>query len=475
MIYRYLKTMIWCLLINSGLSQMHAEVKLAALFSDNMVLQQSQPVPVWGWASPGESVVVAFAGQEQSAVADATGKWLVQLRPLTANKQGTSLQVRSKSGTITLNNVLVGEVWLCSGQSNMEMGVGSFNDAEKEIAAAYHPAIRLFNPANNYSDTPLSDVAGDAHWQVCTPQTIATGGWGGFSATGYYFGRELLQELDVPIGLIDASWSATAIEPWIAPEGFATEPLLQSIYDNRMEKPAVGIWGEPSRPSSLFNAMIHPLLPVALRGVIWYQGESNVGDGMLYFTKMKALINGWRKLLNQPDLPFYFAQIAPYKDYPENDLPELWAAQIATLALPNTAMAVTMDIGELDDIHPKNKQDVGKRLALCALAKTYGKPVEYSGPVFRSMQVAAGKIVLSFDHVGDGLSSRDNRPLAFFTIAEADGKFVPATAEISGKTVIVSSPQTPNPVHVRFGWSRFAQPNLVNSAGLPALPFRTDR
>lgn len=450
----------------------NADVKVAGIFKSNMVLQQQTATPVWGWASPGEIITVQFAAQTHSDTTDIAGEWRIDLTPLSASNEAQTMTITGNN-RIEIQNILVGEVWLCSGQSNMDMGVGICKDPEKEIAGAVFPEIRFIDITKTPSPDPIGDIDSESVWNVCTPQSIAAGQWGGFSATAYFFGRKLHQELKVPIGLIDASWGATRIEPWTAPAGFASEPDLAEIFQNRHQSQEFGMWGEPVRPTYLYNSMIHPLIPFAFRGAIWYQGESNVGEGMAYHTKMRALINGWRDVWQREDFPFLFTQIAPWKGYADGALPDLWQAQVATLALPNTGIAGTMDISDLVDIHPKNKQDVGKRLALWALANSYGKNLPYCGPLYKEMAIEDGKIRLSFEYA-DSLASRDGNALTWFTIAEADHKFIRANAEIDGNQVIVWSDRAPDPVAVRFGWSRFAEPNLINGAGLPALPFRTD-
>ncbi|MBP7747648.1 MAG: sialate O-acetylesterase [Phycisphaerae bacterium] len=494
-----------------------ADVRLPHVIGDNMVLQRDVPVPIWGWAAPGEKVTVRLGEQSLNAVADAAGAWQVKLPALTAG--GPHDLVVTGQNTITLKNILVGEVWICSGQSNMEMGINQVQDAEKEIAAANYPEIRTFQVPHRPAGQPLPDV--DAEWRVCTPDNIKVGIWGGFSATAYFFGRELHRELKVPVGLICTSWGGTRIEPWTPPCGFADLPKLEPIKQEiaaadaeyraavssalgpidawvtaaraalSAEKPLppAPAWprhglAHEGRPTGLYNGMVHALVPFALRGAIWYQGESNAagGDGMLYFEKMKALIGGWRSVWGQDDFPFYYVQIAPFryqkiqKAIAPTAIPEVWQAQTAALAIPNTGMAVTTDITDLDDIHPKNKQEVGRRLALWALANTYGqKNLVYSGPLYKSMAVEGNKIRVSFDHVGGGLAARDDKPLTWFEIAGADQKFVKAEARIDGATVVVSSDAVAAPVAVRFGWSMEAEPNLMNKDGLPASPFRTDQ
>jgi sialate O-acetylesterase len=311
-------------------------------------------------------------------------------------------------------------------------------------------------------------------WKVCSPETVA-----GFTGVGYFFGRRLNKELDVPIGLIGSNWGGTRIEPWTPPAGFKSVPALKKDFADKLDsfpqKRDNGTINHQT-PLALYNGMIHPLLPYTIRGAIWYQGESNNGEGMLYNEKMKALIAGWRSVWKNDELPFLFVQLAPFKYGRRNpeDLAGIWEAQTATLAVPNTGMAVTTDIGNVRDIHPRNKQDVGARLALWALAKTYGKQdVVYSGPLYRGMKVEGDSIRLSFDHVGGGLVSRDGEDLTWFTIAGKDLEFVKAKAVIDGDTVVVSADGVKNPVAVRFGFDQVAEPNLSNKAGLPASPFRT--
>ena len=494
-------------------SPAEAAVRLPRIFGSDMVLQRDVPVPVWGWAEPGESVTCELGQAKATAVANAQGEWLVKL-PAMAAGGPFEMEVRGQN-LLKLTGILVGEVWLCSGQSNMEMGVAMSKDAPKEVAAANHPNIRLFLVPKKTSGRPLTDV--EATWRVCTPASIAANfpqaGWGGFSAVAYYFGRDLQQTLKVPVGLIESSWGGTRIEPWTPPAGFAAVPAVKDIaakveqanadYARAMAAgldqteaairaarqalaegnriPAIPTPNVKHRlegnqdPTSLYNAMIHPLVPFAMRGAIWYQGESNNGEGMLYFEKMKALIGGWRQVWQQRDFPFYFVQLAPYKyGAPPTHLPAIWNAQFAALSIPNTGMAVTTDVTTINDIHPPNKQEVGHRLALWALARTYGKrEYVYSGPLYRSMKIDGGKIVLTFDHVGTGLDAIDDLDLTHFEIAGADGKFVPAKAAMVGEQVVVSAEAVPAPAHVRFGWDQLARPNLGNREGFPASPFNT--
>ncbi len=495
-----------------------AEVKLPAVFADHMVLQRDQAVPVWGWADDGEKVTVEFAGQKVEATASG-GKWSASLAALKANGTGATFTVAGKN-KIELSDVLVGEVWFCSGQSNMEMTVGGSNNSKDEVAGANNPLIRHFKVPHFTSDKPQDVVPTQGGWQLTTPETV-----GNFTGVGYFFGRELQKELSVPIGLIGDNWGGTRIEPWIPPIGFQQEPALKSIADDLANlpkmgpvmvpetepaldkdgKPVLGRDGKPTtkpvlgangRPKmipavdkdgkpvlgaqnqsalAIYNAMVHPLVPYAIRGALWYQGESNNGEGMLYFEKMKALVGGWRKIWKEGDFPFLFVQLAPYRYNKPETLPAIWEAQTAALSIPNTGMAVITDVATVGNIHPPDKQTVGHRLALWALAKTYKKDVgSYASPLFDSLKIDGDKAKVSFKNADGGLKSRDGQPLTWFTIAGEDKKFVPAKAEIVGNAVVVSAPEVSKPAAVRFGWNEVAEPNLANAAGLPASPFRTD-
>lgn len=442
-----------------------AEVKLPKILGDNMVLQQQTEVRIWGWADPEEEVTVQFQDQKVSAKADAKGQWLVKVRTPEAGGP-YEVQVAGKNNQITLRNVLVGEVWVGSGQSNMQWEVRRSDNAQEEIAAAKYPKIRLFTVARKISDKPLDDCEGA--WVECSPETIP-----GFSAVAYFFGRHLHKELGVPVGLINSSWGGTICEAWTSPEALQTDEDFKPILDRAKQfNPK-----NPNQPSVLFHGMIHPLLPFVIRGAIWYQGESNVGRAAQYKKLFPTMIQDWRKHWQIGDFPFYYVQLAPFRygnrAQPEC-LAELWEAQLQTLRLPNTGMAVITDIGNIKDIHPTNKQEVGRRLALWALAKIHGKQVVYSGPLYESCVVEGNKIRIKFQHADDGLVCKGDR-LTHFTIAGEDKKFVPAEAVIDGSTVVVSSPQVAKPVAVRFAWEDTAEPNLFNKAGLPASPFRTDQ
>jgi sialate O-acetylesterase len=462
-----------------------AEVKLPAVFSDHAVLQREKPVPVWGTAEAGEKVEVVFGAQRREVVADAQGKWRVTLDALAASAEPADLVVRG-TNTITLRNILVGEVWLCSGQSNMEKPIGEQRgqkpvfEAEKEIAGANFPQIRFLKVARQKLAAPDKDV--EARWEVCTPESIDRVK---FSATGYFFGRRIHTDVGVPVGLIDSTWGGTRIEPWTPPEAFAQFPSL-APFALAAQKP--GVAAEESVPSVLYYGMIRPLAPYALRGFLWYQGESNLidlDDRATYADKMEALIRGWRAAWNDAGAAFYYVQIAPHLYHvlrrrwiisPEA-LPEFWEAQAEALRVKNTGMAATVDlVDDLTDIHPRNKKDVGDRLVRLALKRTYGRnDIVDSGPALKSWEVRDGQAVLTFDHVAGGLKASDGKALSWFVIAGEDGRFYPADAKIEGAQVWVSSKRVARPAAVRMAWDEAARPNLVNSDGLPAWPFRTDK
>ena len=458
---------------------LQAEIKLPSVLSDHMVLQQGQQLPIWGWGEPEESVTVSIAGQTKSTKADKNGSWEIGLSPLKSSKNPVSFSVRGDTNLIEYKDVLVGEVWLCSGQSNMEWTVSRSLNPKEEIANGKHPLIRHIKIPHRPSDKPEKDVTPvGGGWQVCSPETVAN-----FTAVGYYFARHLKGELDVPIGLLGSNWGGTRIEPWTPPSGFRSVPALKNIAENLKDYPKKGNNGNIQHQSALalYNGMISPLKPYGIRGALWYQGESNNGEGMLYYEKKKALINGWREVWKNKKLPFYFVQLAPFKYGNRNplDLAGIWQAQLSTLDIPNTGMAVTTDIGNTRDIHPKNKQEVGRRLALWALSKDYGKTgIEYSGPLFKSVKfpsiIRKGSAIVRFSH-GKGLKSNDNQPLTHWEIAGEDGKFFAAQAKIKGRSIIVKNDAVKKPKFVRFGYNQEAEPNLFNGAGLPASPFTTEK
>jgi len=505
----------WLVVVAFGFSlSLQAEVRLPKVFSDHMVLQRDKPIQVWGWASANESVNVQLGeGKVVTTKANAEGEWKVALPAMKAG--GPLKMVVKGANTVTFDDVLIGEVWLCSGQSNMEMGITQTDGAEQAIADANHPQIRLLLVPNRWTPLPQSDI--EATWRICSPASIKADGWGGFSACAYYFGRKLQQELNVPIGLIDSTWGGTVSQSWTPPEGFASVPELKKESDlvrlgnvsspehaARLEQflkqqedwikgartslqsktvvSSMPAFPEELKPpgqlqaaTALFNGMIHPLCPYTIAGAIWYQGESNLSDGMTYGYRMHALIKGWREIWNQGEFPFYFVQIAPYNygGRPEA-LPELWEGQAVALTLKNTGMAVINDIGNLGDIHPKNKRDVGERLARIALAKTYAKSgVESSGPTFKALKLEGDKLRVTFEH-GDGLTTRDGKAPDWFEVIDGDrGGFVKADAIIERDSIVLSSTNALRPVATRFAWSMLAEPNLQNGAGLQ--PARSTR
>ncbi len=479
-------------------SQANAEpaspLSLPHVFGDHMVLQRGEPVPIWGWATPGETVTVSFAGQQKKATAASDGKWEVKLDQLTTSEKPEDLTVTGKE-TVTFHDVLVGEVWLCSGQSNMQKPVGTWRgqpittiDAEKELAAADYPLIRLMNveisntesPAKDFNITPRQPA--DYPWKgwvACTPASLDEIK---FSAVGYFFARKLYTELKVPIGMIEATAGGTHIEGWTPASGFSSDPALADFAKAALT-PKVKFDG--TTISTLYNGMINPMVPFALRGILWYQGESNLikGDGSIYANKEIALIKSWR-IAWEKDLPFYFVQLPPLlysarknPSHTPEDEANFREAQMAALELPKTAAVVTTDVGDLKNMHPPHKKEIGERLARIALAKDYDeRGVETSGPVYRkgSIEHEGYKAVLHFDHVGKGLVSSDGKPLTSFTTAGKDGVFYAAKAVISGDAVVITSPQVAEPKEVRFAWDEAAMPNFFNKDGLPAVPFRTD-
>ncbi len=493
-----------------------AEVKLPALISDHMVLQREAQANVWGTAAPGEKVTVKLASFEATATADDRGDWNVRISGVKAGPAG-EMTIQG-SNTVTVKDVMIGEVWVCSGQSNMEFSVAGANDAAKEVAAANFPEIRLFTVPRVAAEAATSEMQGE--WTICSPETVGT-----FSAVAYFFGRNLYEKMKVPIGLIHSSWGGTGAELWTPAEVIAAVPPFKDryqlpweqikaeypkakeAYDQQMEdwkaavekakadgQPAPGQPGLPrggtpeGSPGSLFNGMIVPLLPYTIQGAIWYQGESNAGnssDAKLYRSLFPMMIRSWRAAWSKaglgasdnPDFPFLYVQLANFmarKDQPaESSWAELREAQLLTLQLPRTAMAVAIDIGEESDIHPKNKQEVGRRLALAAEATVYYLETEYSGPIIAGSQVEGDHIRLSFRQ-GEGMKAADGGEIKGFSIAGQDGKFVWAKVEIDGDHVLVSSPEVKEPVAVRYDWADNPEGNLVNEAGLPASPFRTD-
>ncbi len=507
------------------------DVALPHIFSDHMVLQQNQPVPVWGTAPAGEKVSVSFAGQTVTATADANGKWMAKLANLQASTEGRELTVTG-ANTVKFTDVLVGEVWLASGQSNMDFTVartpkyyfaGVRNEAE-EVKNANHPLIRMFSGVWAKSATPQADVAGQ--WKVCTPENVRE-----FSAVGYFFANYLQPQIKVPVGIITETFGASTAESWIRREALAADPKLKPMldaFDAKMaaypaearaakaearkqsdallaeaEKKDVVDWkanpdapttgtvprgaaspgpADPEQdqhnPTVMYGGMIAPIVPYAIQGVIWYQGESIAGGVQggvaLYPQVQAALVKDWRTLWGRDDMPFYAVQLAALGNSNSNS-PEVREAQATILQLPHTGLSNSIDIADATNVHPKDKQNVGYRLMCIALANVYGKDIEFYGPMYKSMEAKDGKIILHFTHTAGGLKSKDG-DLKWFTIAGADGKYVEARAVIDQDTIVVSSPAVPAPANVRYAWDRYPVGiNFYNGMGLPAFPFRTDK
>ena len=447
---------------------------LHSLFTDHIVLQRGVKIPVWGWTQPGATVTVTLKKKKASAVAGADGKWMVKLPSFSAG--GPYELIVSGPTNATVHDVMIGDVWICSGQSNMEMGIKMVNNATQEIARANNPNIRLFTVPHHIAYRPVETVK--SGWLVCSPESVARGGWGGFSAVAYFFGRELEQDLNVPIGLIHTSWGGTEAEAWTSAEKLAELPdFVSAVEKVRLVDPQRVTNTSPHVVTVLYNGMIAPLLPYAIWGVIWYQGESNASRARQYQTLLPAMIQDWRSRFEAGKFPFLIVQLANYKAKKPEPAESDWAAlreaqSIAAKRAGNSALALAIDIGDARDIHPKNKQEVGRRLALAARAVAYDERVVFSGPVFRSAFVAGKNIKIKFDHVDGGLTTAADQRLAGFAVAGEDKKFVWADAVIKGKTVIVSSASVEHPMFVRYDWADNPSGNLYNKAGLPAEPFR---
>lgn len=489
-----------------------AEVRLSDVFSDHMVIQRDKPIFVWGWADPEESVTVSFHGQTGTATADADGGWLVPLDPIPAGGGSYTLTAKGSS-EVHVRDILMGDVYLASGQSNMEWKVLHSNDASMEIANSYKPNIRLLQIPNRASTHMRAGF--EADWKICAPEAVL-----GFSAVAYFFARDLHEELKIPIGVIHASWGGTTVETWISGQSKAAQnsPAFQALkkqWDPVFESHpteilhyynAMGDWLEeayhgmtgaasipafaqppktplaltvfPSAPILCWNEMVAPLWRTGLSGVIWYQGESNANRAYKYRDLFPTLIEDWREKFGQPRLPFFFVQLANFTEKVPNPADSNWAelreSQMAALELTHTGMAVTIDVGEAADIHPRDKQTVGKRLALAARKVVYEQNIIHSGPIYRSMRASDESILLSFNFVGGGLGTAENQPLKGFAIAGENQKFKWAQASIQGNQIKVWNKDVPNPVAVRYGWADNPDCNLYNKEGLPASPFRTD-
>jgi sialate O-acetylesterase len=480
-----------------AMAQTPSEVTVPHVFSDNMILQREKPVPVWGWGKEGATVTVTFGAETASAqVKD--GKWIVWLHPL---RLGAPRTLTISAGVpLVLTNVLVGDVWLAGGQSNMEFPLKGAFQSDADVAAADNPNIRWLKVPHTRLEDPTNDL--NARWEECHPKTAAN-----ISAVAYYFARALQEKVWVPIGILESDWGGTPAEAWMG------EDFLRAHPDYEIE--IMGEWalqrdnyhhnlaayeaakrqakasnteftnrppGQPWKPAELYNGMIAPLLPFAIKGAIWYQGESNAGSprrAMQYHELFPDLIRDWRSVWREGDFPFLLVQLAPFTKIKNEPGESNWAllreAQLfSTQTLTNVGMAVITDVGEENDIHPKKKKPVGERLALAARGIAYHQPVEYSGPTLKSAHAVSGVVYLTFDHVAGGLQAHGGQAQGF-TVAGADRKFHPAEAEIQGlDKLAVRSSEVPQPVAVRFGWADYPVVNLWNTAGLPASPFRTD-
>ena len=492
----------------------NADVKVPAIFGDHMVLQRDAKLKFFGWAEPGESIEIQIGAAKSSTQADADGKWRLELPSMVASKTPTSVVIQGKN-RIEFKDVLIGEVWVCSGQSNMEWSVAASLNPQEEIAAASYPTIRHIKVPLVPSMVPLDNF--QSNWQVCSPETAA-----GFTAVGYYMARELSKKLDVPVGLVNSSWGGTRVEPWIPPVGFQRVDALQGIFQSVMGRTpgtpeyqkrlgehieALQNWlvkaksqtgssevlapspnypgeltpfGSNQDPSMLYNGMIHSIVGFPIRGAIWYQGESNHEDGMIYLEKKKALIQGWRELWGQGDFPFYYVQIAPFRygDADPSTLAKFWEVQAAVQStVPKTGMVVINDIATVNDIHPPNKQDVGRRLALLALANDYGmKDTVARSPEFSNVETLGKQLKVTFKFTAGALKTRDGKqPSHFEIIGAGSNGYQPANAQIQGDSVLLTSDKVPEPTAVRFAWNMLAEPNLSGSTGLPVGAFRAGK
>lgn len=460
-----------------------AQLKIAEVFSDNMVLQRDKPVTVWGKAKAGTSVTIQFATQQKKSITDMAGKWTIVLEPLAMSATAQNLTVASvNETTLTLQNILVGDVWLCSGQSNMEYPLDrkmkryatpkkGIDEAEAALLETKPDGIRYLYVEKDLKKFPVLPTKG---WADGNDTLVRYA-----SAIGYFFAKDIYEKTKVPIGIITSSWGGTRIEQWQPEWSYQNS----KAFKDSITGPNFKIDG--MHPGEMYKGLIEPLVPFPIKGILWYQGESNamVEDQKTYPLKFELLLNTWRNLFKDANLPFYYVQISPYLYTARKDkklhnpqlLAEFWEAQTKSLLLKNTGMVVTTDlVDNLSDIHPSYKWIVAKRLALVALEKTYGKKqLAYSGPQYTSAKRKNNTMLLSFNHKGTGLASSDGNALTWFSIAGSDGKFVPATAVIAGDKVMVLSTEIEKPKYVRFAWDEKAMPNLVNKEGLPALPFRT--
>jgi len=478
-------------------------LRLPSIIGHHMVLQRDLENPVWGWAAPGATITVAFAGESYEAEADDEGRWRLRLAAMPGSHHALDMTINAGGESITLSNIVVGEVWVCSGQSNMRWSVNQSYDPDLETATANYPNIRLVTLPNVGTQEPQDDF--DGQWMICTPDTVGT-----FSAVGYYFGRQLHQSLGVPIGLINNAWGGSAAEAWVSREVLEGDERFAEYLERWREIEAsfdyeaeLAKWRETAetlraegkqvpraptdqlrgqhRPGNLWAGVLHPIIGYGIRGTIWYQGESNAARAGEYHDLFSLMITEWRSAWDQGDFPFYWVQLADFRDEVEEPGESEWAelreAQTDTLALPNTGQAVIYDIGEARDIHPRDKQNVGKRLARLALAKDYGFDIVHLSPSFASMENAdEGALLLTFENVGSRLYAFDTPEVRGFVLAGEDGVWHHATGEVVGnEQVKVRSEAVPEPVHVRYAWADNPVANLMSWEGLPAAPFRTDR
>jgi sialate O-acetylesterase len=441
-----------------------AQLKLPVIFDDHMVIQRDTEVPIWGWAHPSQKVTINVSWDTATVKAQASNGtfWKTVIKTPPAGGPHT-ITIKAGNDSRTLQDVLSGEVWLASGQSNMEWSMEAAVDGKPLIGQINDPAIRLMTVPRSSAAT--LQVKGEGKWTVCDKNSV-----GSFSAVAYFFGKKLNENLNVPIGLINASWGGTPAEVWLSEEAVTTNSQLQEAAKKlNASQP----WG-PVEPGVVFNSMINPLLPFKLAGAIWYQGEANTSNASTYKTLMENLILDWRKQF-KTELPFYYVQIAPFSGYGDNSGTLVREQQVNMLKIPKTGMVVTSDlVDDVKDIHPKYKKTVGERLANIALADTYKQPgITYQSPLYKSMAVEKTKIRISFDHAEKGLQAKGGE-LTEFLIAGEDKKFYPAKAKIEKGTVVVSAKEVKKPVAVRFAWSNGSIPNLFSKEGLPVPSFRTD-
>ena len=478
-----------------------AELRLPSIFGHHMVLQRDMENPVWGWAEPNATIKVTFAGETREAKADEKGHWKLNIKSLHGSSHALNLKIESGNESILLSNIVIGEVWVCSGQSNMQWSVAQSYDPDLEIATANYPNIRMISVPQVGTQELQDDFEGQ--WEICTPATVSQ-----FSAVGYFYGRQLHQTLGVPIGLIDNAWGGSAAEAWVKRDVLEEDGRFNTYIQEWVERERTFDWDKmvadwkvkadqakadgknapryprnvmagQHRPGNLWAGVLNPIIGYGIRGTIWYQGESNAGRAYQYDDLFSLMITEWRKAWGQGDFPFYWVQLADFRDEVdepvESDWAELREAQSNTLALPNTGQAVIYDIGEGRDIHPRDKQNVAKRLARIALARDYGLQIPYKSPSFKSMEVQGNKAILTFQDVGSTLYTFDVREAVGFVVAGEDKVWHKATGKLLGQDKIeVTSPAVETPVAVRYAWATNPVANLMSREGLPVDPFRTD-